>query len=81
VYIVCIINKYAILWGLNNKHIQLIFLGDVCLCHVIFAGKGISSNMASKEAVENIKNLLISSTEKGSQNHNSLLECYKLFDK
>jgi hypothetical protein len=48
---------------------------------VIFAGKGITSNMAPEEAVQNIKNLLISSTEKESQDHHSLLECYKLFDK
>ena len=48
---------------------------------MIFAGKGITSNMTPEEAVQNIKNLLISSTEKGSQDHCSLLECYKLFDK
>ena len=48
---------------------------------MIFAGKGITSNMAPEEAVQKIKNLLISSTEKGSQDHCSLLECYKLFDK
>ena len=47
----------------------------------MFAGKGITSNMAPEEAVQNIKSLLISSTEKGSQDHCSLLECYKLFDK
>ena len=41
---------------------------------------GITRNMAPEEAVQNIKNLLISSTEKGSQDHCSLLECYKLFD-
>ena len=48
---------------------------------MIFAGKGITSNMAPEEAVQNIRNILISSTEKGSQDHCSLLECYKLFDK
>ena len=37
--------------------------------------------MAPIEAVKSINNLLISSTEKGSQDHNSLLECYKLFEK
>ena len=47
----------------------------------MFAGKAITSNMAPEEAVQNIKSLLISSTEKGSQDHCSLLECYKLFDK
>ena len=45
------------------------------------AGKAITSNMAPEEAVQNIKSPLISSTEKGSQDHCSLLECYKLFDK
>ena len=48
---------------------------------MIFAGKGITSNMVPEEAVQNIKNLLISSTEKGNQDHCSLLECYKLFNK
>ena len=47
----------------------------------MFAGKAITSNMAPEEAVQNIKSLLISKTEKGSQDHCSLLECYKLFDK
>ena len=48
---------------------------------MIFAGKGIISNMAPEEAAQKFKNLLISSTEKGSQDHCSLLECYKLFHK
>ena len=56
------------------------FLGDICLCHVIFAGKGLTSNMAPKEAVDNIENLLISTTEKGSQDHKSLRDAYKCFD-
>jgi len=57
------------------------FVGDVCLCHVIFGGKGITSHMAPKETVEKIDELLISTTENGSQDHNSLLAFYKLFDK
>jgi len=35
------------------------FVGDVCLCHVIFGGKGITSHMAPKETVEKIDELLI----------------------
>jgi len=37
--------------------------------------------MAPKEAVDNIENLLISTTERGSQDHNSLLDAYKCFDR
>jgi len=37
--------------------------------------------MAPKAAVDNINNLIISSTERGSQDHKSLLDCYKRFDK
>ena len=37
--------------------------------------------MAPKAAVENIKNLIVSSTEKGSQDSHSLLDAYRRFDK
>ena len=48
---------------------------------MIFAAKGITSQMAPKTAVDNINNLLISTTENGCQDKNSLLDAYKLFDK
>ena len=41
--------------------------GDVMSCHVIFSAAGISSNMVSDEVVEKIENLIISTTEHGSQ--------------
>ena len=37
--------------------------------------------MAPKVAVENIKNLIVSSTENGCQDHSSMLDAYKKFDK
>ena len=51
------------------------------MCHVIFGGKGITTHMVPKESVDKIKNLLISTTEKGTQDHTSLLAAYKLFDR
>ena len=55
------------------------FEGDV-MCHIIFASQGITSHMAPSKAVKNIKNLLISSTENGVQDHKSLLDLYKFLD-
>ena len=55
--------------------------GIICVCQVIFGTKGITNQMALKEAVEKIDNLLISTTDNGCQDHTSLLACYKLFDK
>ena len=52
----------------------------MCLAQVIFQSSGITNQMAPPAAVENISNLLISVTEKGSQDANSLMACYKLFD-
>ena len=37
--------------------------------------------MAPKVAVENIKNLIVSSTENGCQDHSSMLDAYRKFDK
>ena len=54
--------------------------GDVVICHIILSGKGITSKMAPKSAVEKITNLLVSTTEHGVQDHNSLLDFYKFFD-
>ena len=45
------------------------------------SGKGRTSCMALKAAIENIKNLIISCTEKGSQDNHFLLDAYKTFDK
>nr|XP_047129891.1 uncharacterized protein LOC124809920 [Hydra vulgaris]XP_047129892.1 uncharacterized protein LOC124809920 [Hydra vulgaris] len=54
--------------------------GEIVVSQVIFAGKGITSHMAPKTAVKNIKNLIISFTEKGSQDNYSLLDLHKKFD-
>ena len=53
----------------------------ICVCQLIFDTKGIPNQMAPKEAVEKIDNLLISTTDNGYQDYNSLLACYKLFYK
>ena len=55
--------------------------GDIDLCHVIFKGKGIKSHMAPKVAITKIPNLLISTTDIGTQDHTSLLAAYKQFYK
>lgn len=55
--------------------------GMICICQVIFGTQGITEQMAPKEAIEKIDNLLISTTKNGCQDHTSLLACYKLFDK
>ena len=57
------------------------FSGDICLCHVIFQSKGITSHMAPEKAVKQIPDLLVSSTESGYQDGKSLLDSYKTFDK
>ena len=54
------------------------FAGNILMCHIIFASQGITSHMAPSKAVNKIENLLISSTENGVQDHNSLLDSYKL---
>lgn len=64
----------------ERKCVYLSISGDTSVCRVIFSGKGISSQMAPEEAVTNIKNLVISTTERGSQDHNSLLAAYKVLD-
>ena len=55
--------------------------GVICVCQVIFGTKDITNQMAPKETVEKIDNLLISITDSGCQDHTSLLAFYKLFDK
>ena len=65
----------------KRKNINKKFLGKVVIAQVMFSGKRITSHMAPKAAVENIKNLIVSSTEKGSQDSHSLLDAYRRFDK
>ena len=55
--------------------------GEVTMCHVIFPAKCITDQMAPKEAVENIKNLLVSTTKSGYQDHQTCLETYKLLNR
>ena len=55
--------------------------GEVVMGHVIFGTGGITSHMAPSMSVKAIPNLLISTTENGVQDHNSLLEFYKQFNK
>ncbi|XP_065652733.1 uncharacterized protein LOC136080032 [Hydra vulgaris] len=54
--------------------------GETVVSQVIFAGKDITSHLAPKTAVKNIKNLIILSTEKGNQDNHSLLDLHKKFD-
>ena len=55
--------------------------GEVCMCHVLFASKGLKSNMAPKEAVDAIDNLLVSSTENGFMTGKACHKFYEAFDK
>ena len=41
------------------------FGGEIVLCQMIFAGKGITSHMVPAVAVESIKNFLVSTTPNG----------------
>ena len=54
--------------------------GEVCMCHVIFASKGLKANMAPKEAVDAIENLLVSSTENGFMTGKACEKFYDMFD-
>ena len=51
------------------------------MCQVIVVGKGITSQMTPQRAVNNIKNLIISATESGSQDNCSLLAVYRKLGK
>ena len=55
--------------------------GEVSMCHVIFSSKCITDQMAPKEAVESIKNLLVSTTQSGYQDHRTCLESYKFLNR
>ncbi|XP_065663558.1 uncharacterized protein LOC136085837 [Hydra vulgaris] len=55
--------------------------GEVSLCQVIFSCKSITSQLAPQKAVSNIKNLIFSTIESGSQDNCSLLAAYKKLDK
>ena len=59
---------------------DLLSWGCLYVPHVIFASGGIKSNMAPKEAVESIPNLLISSTDNGFQTGRTCLKFYQMFD-
>ena len=50
--------------------------GDKVMCQVIFSRRGIDSNMLS----DKIPNLVVSTTQKGVQDHKSLLKFYQQFD-
>lgn len=54
--------------------------GEKVICHVIFSEKRMTNEMAAKTSLEQITNLLISTTKNGVQDHKSLLEFYKCFD-
>ena len=51
------------------------FSGDILICHVILASKGITSHMAPEKTVNDIEMLLVSFTENGVQDHKSHLKC------
>ena len=83
-------NKNRAHQGLSKKDVTALILdvlrirdnvlGEVALCQVIFSGKGITDQMVTETAVNNINNLLVSTTENGCQDNVSLLAPYKLFD-
>ena len=54
--------------------------GCITICHFILKGESITSNMITTNAVENIENLLKSTTESGSQDGRSCYEVYKFFN-
>ena len=56
-------------------HPLVSFPGDV-----IFGAKGISSHMTPTEGVQKVEKLFICTTERGCQDHESLLVSYKVFD-
>ena len=53
------------------------FNGDIGPCHAIYKGKGITSEMASKEVVDAIPHLLVSTSENCVQDNHTLLKAYK----
>ena len=55
--------------------------GEIPICHVIFSSTGIKSNMAPKEAVERIPELLISATDNGFRTGKTCHSFYQHFDK
>ena len=55
-------------------------VGSLVLCRIIFKAESINSNMITCNAVENIENLFISTTENGSQDGRSLYEVHKYFN-
>ena len=63
----------------DTNHPFVCLDGSLVLCHVIFKGETLTSKMITSDAVEKIKNLLISNTENGSQDGRSCLAVYKFF--
>ena len=55
--------------------------GTVPLCHIVFKGSGITSQMATEKAADDIDDLFISTTENGAQGLKSLLSVYKHLDR
>ena len=70
-------------WITVKSIFHTFFLGQVVAVQVLFSGKGITSPMAPKAAIETIKNIIISCTfkKKKSQDNHSLVEADKMVDK
>ena len=57
------------------------FIGDVCICQIIFKATGITSAMVLPEAARRIPHLLISTAENGVSTHQTFLAGAQEFDK
>ena len=56
------------------------FVGNVCICQVIFKATGITSAMVPPEAAKRIPHLLISTTENSVSTHQTFLATAQEFD-
>ena len=54
--------------------------GEVVSSQVIFKGHGITSQMVPSVAADKIPHFIVSTTDHGIQDHNSLLDSYKEFN-
>ena len=69
-------------WITVKSTFHTFLLGQLVAVQVLFSGKGITSPMAPKAAIETIKNIIISCTfKKKSQDNHSLLDAHKMVDK
>ena len=72
---------YMDYFGMKEWTVKSVFydflIGQVVIMQILFSVKGITRHMVPKTAVENIKNLIISCTEKGSQDNHLLLDNVK----